>query len=279
MSVGELSNALRAFSNPDEYCACGVSAGECGFWRDVVEGWQAASTDLRGGSWQRFQAKFESRQHLFRLAWHGARQSPQFQAYAAGITSLYRAIQLASGKSIIVDSSKLPVRALALTYVQGVDVMFIHLVRDGRGVAWSMRAAHKKNVIKGVQHDLPARPVARTAVSWWLANALSQRALNRVSKNRAVRIRYEDFVSDPWGALEAVGALSGLDFGDVYQRLLSGGDFAVGHAVAGNRVRMEGNIRLRPDTAWKDKLPKRQRRVFWLIAGRMARRYGYRRAE
>ncbi len=36
-SVGELINSPRAWSNPDEYCACGIQAGVCDFWRQVRE--------------------------------------------------------------------------------------------------------------------------------------------------------------------------------------------------------------------------------------------------
>jgi hypothetical protein len=50
----------------------------------------------------------------------------------------------------------------------------------------------------------------------------------------------------------------------------------VGHAVAGNRLRMAGAIRLKPDMEWAHKLSPRDKRIFWLLAGWLAKQYGYR---
>src|SRR3712207_8630396 len=52
-------------------------------------------------------------------------------------TTLFRSA--VSGKPVIVDSSKSPARALALGMVPGIDLYVVHLVRDGRGVATSLR--------------------------------------------------------------------------------------------------------------------------------------------
>jgi hypothetical protein len=48
-----------------------------------------------------------------------------------------------------------------------------------------------------------------------------------------------------------------------------------GHTVGGSSVRMAQAIRVRPDFAWQDRLPAKDRKIFWLLAGWLAQRYGY----
>jgi hypothetical protein len=38
---------------------------------------------------------------------------------------------------------------------------------------------------------------------------------------------------------------------------------------------MSKDILVKPDFAWQDLLPTRDRRIFWLLAGWLAQRYGY----
>ena len=80
---------------------------------------------IRGGKW-----------HLRRLL--RQRPSLRFQAYDQQVRALFQAIRAVSGKRVVEDTTKTPSRALVLSMISGVDVRILHLVRDGRGVAWSM---------------------------------------------------------------------------------------------------------------------------------------------
>ncbi len=64
---------------------------------------------------------------------------PRFARYAEYTGALFNAIADLSGADVIVDSSKSPARALALSRTPGLDVRMLHLVRDVRGVAYSLR--------------------------------------------------------------------------------------------------------------------------------------------
>jgi len=48
-----------------------------------------------------------------------------------------------------------------------------------------------------------------------------------------------------------------------------------GHVVAGNRVRMQRQITIRPDTDWQSHLTNFQKALCWFLAGWKARQYGY----
>ena len=49
------------------------------------------------------------------------------------------------------------------------------------------------------------------------------------------------------------------------------------HTPGGNRVRLMREVQVRRDFGWMEHLPARDRTLFWLCAGWLARSYGYRR--
>lgn len=219
--------------------------------------------------------QFDQYRSLPSLIYHASTKTEKFKSFSNVVTGLYRAIQAMTGKPIVLDSSKNPVRAIALTYMDQIDLKVIHLVRDGRGVAWSLKKSYKKDITHGIQHDLPARPVYRTALFWRLTNVCSELAMKNAGEAACLRIRYEDLISDPVNTLESLGNLCDLDFSDLALRLERGDAFDVGHTVAGSRIRMEGRIRMLPDLEWEENLTAVDKMIFWVLAGRMAKRYGY----
>lgn len=273
-AYGELTNLPTSGWTNDEFCACGARGTVCPFWSEVRARW----TDRCGGDVDRYielKDEFERFRHLPKIALAAEGRSREFTEYAAMTLALYRAIREVSGRDIIVDSSKNPTRGYALARIPELELSFVQLVRDGRGVAWSLKKAYKKDVEAGVQHDIPPRPVARTAAFWSAVNVESEWVRRRVDPGRHLRVRYEDFVTDPRRELRRVGDVLGLDYEGVVDAV-ERGDIAPAHTIAGNRLRMTGTIKLRLDEAWKEALPPRDLRVFWAIAGWLLRGYGYR---
>jgi hypothetical protein len=105
------------------------------------------------------------------------RSSRAFGEYKNHVLGLYEAIEKVSGKEVIVDSSKNPVRAFALTQIKDIDLRLVHLVRDVRGVVCSVMKPHRKDPSKGVQKDLEPIPLWRAALMWRVINHLSEMAL------------------------------------------------------------------------------------------------------
>jgi hypothetical protein len=106
-----------------------------------------------------------------------------------------------------------------------------------------------------------------------VSNLLAERVYARAT--RAVRVRYEDLVTEPGETLSRIGECIGEDLSGVAADLAAGRPLPRGHAIAGNRMRMQREVRLTPDLAWRDGLGRRDRIVSRLIAGRVAARYGY----
>ena len=111
---------------------------------------------------------------------------------------------------------------------------------------------------------------------WIVTNSFVERWLTRVPEDRKILLRYEDFVGDTAMALSRVSRLVGVDYEEVARRLREGEELEVGHTVAGNRVRMQGRIRLRPDTEWRSALTGRDRELVESICRVRLERYGYR---
>lgn len=280
-SVGELSKLVPSALLKHEYCACGERGDECAFWREVVARW------LGGGAGRAEQEAYLALQERFERArrWRrlgaerrrlqGGQPSPLFQNYAERTAVLFRAVAQTVGKPVVVDSSKNPARAFALSLVPGIEVAVIHLVRDPRGVAFSYQKPFARDERGGVQHDIAPLPGWRTALGWRFANAASERVLAALPAGHGARLRYEDLVSDPRRAFAGLGPLLGVDFTDLGERLAAGEEMQVHHTVAGSRLRMQGRVRLAADSQWQSAMPARARAAVARFAGPALARYGY----
>jgi hypothetical protein len=276
VGLGELRYLPNAGWQRNEYCACGERVLDCPFWVEVHERWHRATGGVGAADLWRLQASIERSRNWLGLSSDPPCPRQDFATYGRWTVALFEAIRQTAGRPVLVDSSKLPARALALSRLDGLDLRIVHLVRDGRGVAWSLRRPLPADPAAGVARPIPGKPVLRTALRWCFVNALAERVARRLGPLRVRRLRYEDFVRDPVSALGKIGELQGLDLGELGLRAASGESLPIGHAVAGNRLRMAGAVRLRLDEAWKEKLSRRDERLFRLVAGRYLRRYGYR---
>jgi hypothetical protein len=273
-SVGELVNVARSGWINDEFCACGKRVQSCEYWTEVRADMERNAGPFDPRDYLRLQGEFERARGMWR--WWTGPPSEEHLRYGRLSLALYSAIGRVSGRPIIVDSSKNPVRAVALSRVLGPDVRLLHLVRDPRGVAWSLRKPLARDDAAGVQRDIPSRPAWRTSLLWTWVNGLSEIAARRFAPERRATIRYEDLLADTPRVLEVVGRLLGVDLGELAKRVAAGEPLTSGHAVAGNRLRMQEAIRLRADVEWRERLDARDRATVRAIAAPLMWRYGYR---
>lgn len=276
--VGELHKLPRAgwVLDDDRRCACGSPVHECAYWTRVFARWIALVGRDGPRRYLALQHTYErSIRSLPRLLIEERRPSSRFMTYSEITAALYEAIRDVTGTSAIVDSSKNPVRTYALLANPRLDVRVIHLVRDGRGVVWSKLKSFGKDVQAGVRSDRqPTRP-ARTTLHWVLANLESEWVAKRADPTHTLRVAYESFVEHPDRVLRQISRVVGEDLGPLADAVGRGVAMDPYHLVGGNRVRMSGAVALRPDVEWMVKLPSRDVRMFWRLAGWLARRYGY----
>ena len=272
--VGELVNVARSGWINDEYCACGKRVQSCDYWIEVRADVERTVGPFDPRDYLRLQGEFERARGMWR--WWSGPPSEEHLRYGRQTLAIYSAIRRVSGRSIIVDSSKSPVRAVALARVLGPDLRLLHLVRDPRGVAWSLLKPIARDDAAGVQRDIPSRPAWRTSLLWSEVNMLSEVAARRFAPHRRATVRYEDFLADPARVLDVIGRVLDVDLTELAKRVVAEEPLTSGHKVAGNRLRMQEAIRLRADVEWRERLSSRDRATVRAIAAPLMWRYGYR---
>ena len=276
-SVGEASHIAQKAWVEDSYCACGSAGNDCHFWSQVRREWTDRVGPVDPADYAAMVQRIEPRLlWLPKLARQAELGDSEVIEYARLTANLLAAIRDVSGAAVVVDSSKRASRALVLSMVQGVDLHLVHLVRDCRGVAWSGKKRFRKDEKAGVSKDDQGKRVARSAAIWNVANMVSAWLRRYLPRERSVRLRYEDFITQPEIELERIGRLVDLDFSPLAASVIAGEPMQVGHTIAGNRLRMAGSVRLQPDLEWTEKLTAGERAKCWLLSGWLMSAYGYR---
>jgi hypothetical protein len=248
-------------------CGCGRPLAECDRWSGIAERVLSLSGESPSGvaALNRQVARVRNTPRLLGLRRADGSGWPQLARYAAITGSLYRAIRDATDARLVVDSSKRAGNAAAARLIPGIDVRFVHLVRDPRAVAYSWR----KRVEAG--HG----PIT-TARDWSSFNLLFEAVGVRHGAGRSVRVRYEDLVRSPRGTLERIAEIAGepkarlplADRRTVHLR--------PNHTVLGNPVRFRtGDVRLEEDRDWERWLPASDRRWVAALTAPLLLRYGY----
>lgn len=273
VSVGELINLpINGWCN-NEYCSCGEHANSCSFWSKVQQEWMRNSEINNIQEYIKLQNTMDQLWNRFKSFSMPANLKDEFDAYANMTISLYRAIQNISNKSVIVDSSKNPLRAFILSMIPGIDLSIIHLVRDAGGVSWSKKKSFKKDEQAGVQVDFKSSPIWRTAINWCRINLRCNWVRKQLDSKCSIVVCYEDFIVNPEKSLSRIGQLIDEDFNKVIVSLQNDNLNAAGHIIAGNRLRMMPTIKLKIDNEWKTRLLLYERLYIWIISGWMLSRY------
>jgi hypothetical protein len=269
--AGELYEIPEPAWIPGVTCACGQPAAACPFWHAVRARFEATD-DVE--ALHRDEGVYRNWKSLPRVVLGRDGRNGGVRGYGKRLEALVRAISDESGKSIIVDTSKGGTRGRAYLDAQSAtfDVKVLHIVRDGRGVVLS-----RKNREARVQSTGGYRPHAALRYSLlWVGANLSYVFLFGLRRERYLRLRLEDFSRDPDRSFERLATFLGIDLTTIRQQVRAGAAFPVGHVIAGNRLRLSGEVRMRPELSnWADELPPGDRRLFSLVAGWTARLFGY----
>jgi hypothetical protein len=275
VSLGEIREIWRAGLGENQACGCGADFAQCPFWRRVG--------DAAFGGWSNVdaaeaKAAVESFTYLdaVRRLRSGSRAaiSPENRLTDL-LERLYAGIAEVADGATIVDTSKGPAYAVALSSIESIDLRAIHLVRDSRGVAYSWCKEVPRPYTPGrvfKMYRLGALASAR-----WIAHHSIMELLSR--QVPVTRLRYETFTENPQSELRRV--LSDLQQNVPPSALAFVGDSSVqldpAHVVAGNPMRMAtGALPLQVDAAWRRDFPRLQRVQVTAMTWPMLIRYGYR---
>ena len=165
----------------------------------------------------------------------------ELDAVSAPNAVVFKAMAEVSGKSFVVDSSKLPGRLSYLMRLKNLDVYPGHLVREPKGQINSVVRKHGGFLKHIFRYELIHEQI--------------RRALKSVPHSV---VHYEDLVRDPKGTLQSILQPLGLDFDP---RQLDWAE-AEKHEVAGNHMRFDARSELVLDESWRQSLsPLKQRAI------------------
>jgi len=261
--LGELVNLPRMVNCTLGYCSCGEPVQGCPFWQGVLT--EVPISDF--GRLLRLQRRLESFPMGFLSTIMGRVLRREYQKR---VRELFSAIVHAAppGTQYLVDSSKTTwknaLRPITLARIAGLDVVVLHLVRDGRGCIWSNLKGSNRRLEAGVNARIRFATL-RTAISWFLANFAALLCKWVLQKKRYLLIQYEDFVEETTETLSRIGEFLGVDFTPQSDALVRGESIPIAHQIAGNRMRSRRKIVLKMDAEWKVKLKKWQQALYFLI--------------
>ena len=268
--AGELAflwrNAAGLGSN--NLCGCGAELIRCPVWSQVLPTGRPAGTSPRAHAEAviaRQQAGLRTR-HTWRVLRRGL-DAPGAREHAELMSQVYAAIAGRTGAHVIVDSTKVPGEEALLAHVTRVTTRYVHLVRDPRAAAqsWSVR--------KQYAYVMPAW----RSTAYWQGFNRAARAITRRYPDRALLLRYEDFIADPAATVDALLRLCGAEGGGnpVRGRTV---ELHPNHTVTGNPDRFRsGPTVIRPDDdLWRAGLGTGARVSTAALSWPLLRRYGYR---
>lgn len=274
-STGEMCYMWRNNLVENRLCGCGAPFRECEVWGRVLERAFGGSENVDPREMMRELYAGARTRHLpMMLTAAGRRKlAGRMRPLLNNTGWLYRALQAETGSRVIVDSSKEPAYGRALGMAPGIDLYTLHLVRDPRAVAYSW--AKKKAQPDSADREFMVQfSPTKSAWMWDAWNGAAEALWGR-DPSRYLRLRYEDFISDPRGSFERI---LGLLDEDVEPPLASESEVKLGvsHTVSGNPNRFQtGSVALRPDTEWTQKMDPADRRLVTALTYPMLRRYGY----
>ncbi len=275
--AGELRRIWSRGVRPGRTCACGRPHAECPVWSRILLP-ETPFTEPARTAVARSQRRVAP-EHLgwkaaLRLRRLSAPPPPETPAgrYLAAYTDLHRAFAGATGAALVIDSSKSSADAALLALREDVPTYVIQLVRDPRGVAFSLQT-HATSGGHLARHLLAVRAAAR-----WVAKHLTNEAIRRrYGPDRSILVRYEQLIEDPRAVVETVAKLVGRP--TPAAELAAGIPIAVPevHGPDGSRRRRfeTTEVVLRLDTRWQREMGALDRGLVTLLTLPLLRRYGY----
>ncbi len=219
-------------------CGCGATLPECPVWSEILPvGRPAGATPAEhAANVIRRQRAVARTRHTWRIMKNGldAGGSSDLREHAELMTGIYRAVAERTGSRVLVDTTKIPGEAAVLPRLPGIRTVFVHLVRDPMAVSNSWRTPK----------DYVYTMSASKNTAYWRAFNIASRAILRRYPQQSMLLRYEDFIADPAGTVDALLRLCGADpaGNPVHGQTVS---LHTNHTVTGNpdrfRTRRDGD--------------------------------------
>ncbi len=279
---GELVNFFDYYSSQHNLCTCGQPFISCSFWGGVArqleqEGFPVQDYPYFSKLRRKCEAALSHGGALFRSGYH--------QEYIRLTTAFFKAVfsQLKAPRHILTDSSKTAFaefrRPENIYQLKGFKIKAVHLVRDPRGVVWSMQKGLNRDLEAGRSHRKPLIWL-RAVMGWIRANRTADSLRTVLGKMDCCLIQYEDLAVNPMQTLERLQAVLEINLGrsiNIAAKVMQGQvtKAPAAHQLAGNRMRFNPDLTIKLDSTWKQRLGPAHNKLIIALAGPLMRKYGY----
>ncbi|MGE4092135.1 MAG: sulfotransferase [Candidatus Binatia bacterium] len=297
-TVGELK--MTALGQTSRYrCSCQSLVDECSFWSAITQQMaqagfafsvSRAETDLATGATpyvarllrplHRGPALEWVRDMALNLSSHWRAQLPRIQERNAALVA---SISAQTGKSVVIDSSKVGLRLKYLLRNPRLDVKVIRLIRDGRAVALTyMDPAHFADAREpslrgggmGGERADERMSIRAAAWEWRRSNEEAEAIVRQLPADRWTSVRYESLCTDTTETLRRLFAFIGVEPDTGEQALRS-----YQHHMIGNGMRLDNTTLINLDDRWRMELTPHDLQSFDSVAGDLNRCLGYQQTQ
>lgn len=256
-AAGELGFIWRFGFLTDGKCGCGLVLRKCSVWQSIFAAAYGGADNVDAAELVRLRRRFNSNHLPLMLTKKVRKRLLQRSGdFPQMVERLYHGIAEATGSRVIIDSSKEPHYSYILRSLPSLEIFFLHLVRDPRGIAFSWKDHRKKE--SGLSHEamMEQRGAIVSAAYFDVSNIAAELLWAR-TPNHYMLLRYEDFLRSPEQTIRAIGDFVGEDI--ELQRVFRDGQVIIGqsHTAWGNPNRFDqGAVRLKTDETWRSAMPR-----------------------
>jgi hypothetical protein len=278
VAAGGLSNLWERGLKENYLCGCGEHFRECAFWeqvgREAFGGWDALDAN------ELVRLKFAVTKYRH-WPWHLAPHLrpgffKQLVDYSDYMARLYAAIKSVSGRRVVVDTSHDVMPALLLRRMPSVHGRILHLVRDSRGVAFSLSKRVLRAEVTTTPTYMSRYAPAQASLEWVVANlpyhVMRRRLLPRL------RVHYESVVASPATEIPRIVEFFGARLSPAELSILEGDSIEIteNHMVSGNPHRLgTRHVQVRLDDEWRGRMRPKDRMFVTLLTWPLGLAYGY----
>ena len=236
-------------------CSCRSKFRRCSFWENVIRStFNKSIDDVDIDSILKLYNSFDHSKYvpIMMLGLFGKKKKQELKEYQDILRKLYFSIAEKANTDIIVDSSKVPSRALLLNNIPEFNVNIIHLVRDPRAVVY---AWNKKKFEPATDKLMKKNKQSGLVRTWIIRNILSEIILKKIP---GITVRYEDFAKHPKQTFDFIinntPILKGKNNPFITETEVELPKF---HSMSGNPDRFKSGLtKIKYDDEWRHKISK-----------------------
>jgi len=266
-TLGEINRFNDEINNPETHCGCAEKLKDCDFWNNILVDLEMIKNSKIRGDGSPFQLyilkQLTKKNKIFKLfftvffkiSYRDASVNNEIE----NTLTLYNSIFEHTNSDVLIDSSKGLFRALVLasrSKEKNINIKFIQLTRDGRGVLnsglkSSYNVKHKDGITRkyeGIKNKRPSKIIN----SWLKINMRNFIILKLFYRSKTNFVRYEDFTSESAKILTDIYTSVNLDF-EINALNLGENE---NHILGGNASRINAKKIKKQDDAWLENLDK-----------------------